>query len=151
MAVLLRRADPRDATLLAPMNRRLIVDSGHRNPMNVEELTARMHSWLTGEYEAYLIHLDHELAGYCLFRREPEQAVYIRQLYVDDAFRRQGIARAALTWLRREIWRDATRLYMEVLSGNPEGIAFWKSVGFVEYAITMECRPSVPPDRAERG
>jgi len=123
--------------LLAELNGQLIRDEGHRNPMTLAELEARMRGWLTGEYEAVLFLQQGQAAGYALFRREPEH-VYLRQFFVRPEFRRQGIGRAALGWLREHAWADASRVRLDVLIGNAAGIAFWRAVGFRDYCLTME-------------
>jgi ribosomal protein S18 acetylase RimI-like enzyme len=132
-----RRATVDDAALLARMNQQLIRDEGHRNPMSLAELQARMAGWLAGEYEAFLFLQAGTAAGYVLFRREP-QWIYVRQLFVVPEQRRRGIARSALAWLRANVWQNAPRLRMEVLVQNTAAIAFWHSAGFQDYALTME-------------
>ena len=61
-----------DASLLALLNLGLIRDEGHRNPMGVAELEARMTGWLKGEYQAVLFEKEGTAAGYALFRRDSE-------------------------------------------------------------------------------
>lgn len=78
-----------------------------------------------------------ETKGYALFRREPEY-FYLRHLFVRREHHRKGIARGALAWLRRNVWALAPRVRIDVLVGNESAIAFWGSVGFREYCITME-------------
>jgi hypothetical protein len=46
------QAKPEDAQLLASLNKKLIEDEKHRNPMTVAELTGRMKAWLEGGYQA---------------------------------------------------------------------------------------------------
>jgi acyl carrier protein len=132
-----RFAQPSDAAVLAPLNQQLIRDEGHRNPMTMAELEERMADWLQGEYRAVLIEQGSEVLGYALFRDEPE-FVYLRQLFVVPQRRRHGIAREALRWLWHYAWQDARRVRVEVLVGNQAGRAFWQSVGFDDYCITME-------------
>jgi GNAT superfamily N-acetyltransferase len=135
-----RFANPEDARLLASLNQRLIRDEGHRNAMDLRQLTGRMAEWLQGEYQAVLFEDGEDKIGYALFRREPE-FIYLRQLFVVAERRRQGVAREALRWLWRNAWAAAPRLRIEVLVGNVAARAFWHSVGFQEYAITMEAHP----------
>ena len=52
--------------------------------------------------------------------------------------RRRGIGRSAMNWLRENCWSDAERVRLDVLVGNTSGIAFWRSVGFADYCLTME-------------
>jgi GNAT superfamily N-acetyltransferase len=135
----LRAAQRSDAAALARMNGELIRDEGHRNPMSVAELEARMAKWLEGEYQAVLFEEDGTALGYALFKREPEW-VYLRQFFVARGRRRKGIGREALRRLRAEVWKDAPRIRLDVLTGNASGIAFWRAMGFQDYCLTMEKR-----------
>ncbi len=132
-----RYATIADAELLARLNEQLIRDEGHRNSMTLSELEARMRDWLTNEYQAILFESDREPIGYALFRRDAEH-VYLRQFLIMAEFRRQGLGRAAMEWLSRNVWTDAVRIRLDVLIGNHVGIAFWHSVGFCDYCVTME-------------
>lgn len=126
-----------DARLLAAMNHRLIRDEGHRNSMSVAELETRMRAWLEEEYQAVLFDDEQGTAGYALFKREPDW-IYLRQFFVQPELRRRGIGRAAMAWLLENVWNDAPRIRLDVLVGNSDGIEFWRSLGFVDYCITME-------------
>lgn len=126
-----------DAGLLASLNKQLIEDEGHRNPMSVEQLAERMADWLAGEYRAVLFEEAEETIGYALFRREAEQ-IYLRQFFIVREQRRKGWGRAAMQALRERVWADAGRLRVEVLTGNQRAIAFWRSLGFQDYCLTME-------------
>jgi ribosomal protein S18 acetylase RimI-like enzyme len=132
-----RHATIADAALLAQMNHRLIRDEGHRSRMTVPQLRDRMDEWLRGEYRAVVIELGGAAVGYALYRLEPEY-VYLRQFYVEPEHRRRGIGRTALAWLRAHAWADAPRIRIDVLVGNAAGIAFWRTVGFRDYCLTME-------------
>ncbi|HEX4614093.1 MAG TPA: GNAT family N-acetyltransferase [Urbifossiella sp.] len=131
-----RPATPADAAALAAMNGQLIHDEGHRNPMSLAELEARMSGWLAGEYQAVVFHTPSGPAGYALYRHEPEY-VYLRQFFVHPECRRTGIGRAAITWLREHCWKG-TRVRVEVLVGNDPGLAFWRAVGFRDYCLALE-------------
>jgi GNAT superfamily N-acetyltransferase len=135
-----RHATTADAAVLAAMNRQLILDEGHRNSMTLAELEQRLAGWLAGEYRAVLFEDGGNAIGYVLFRREPE-FVYLRQLFVRAEHRRRGVARTALAWLREHVWSDAPRIRIDVLLGNAGAIAFWRSVGFSDYCLTMEWEP----------
>lgn len=132
-----RPGTPADAKLLATLNKQLIEDEGHRNRMSVEQLTDRMRGWLQGEYRATIFIYTGEVAGYALYRPEADH-VYIRQFFVARTHRRRGIGRAAIAWLRKHEWADAPRLRLDVLTGNPHGIAFWRAMGFSDYCLMME-------------
>ena len=96
-----------------------------------------MQSWLGGEYQAIIFEDDAGIAGYSLYRQEPEH-IYLRQFYVERNRRRQRIGRTAIAWLMENAWKKAKRVRLEVLIANYEGAAFWRAVGFGEYCVTME-------------
>ncbi len=131
-----RQAALADSPVLAELNQQLIRDEGHRNRMTLTELEARMQEWLDGEYEAQLFELDATIIGYALYRRDPN-CVYIQQFFIRPEYRRQGHGQFALNWLTQRVWTDQ-RLRCEVLVENHAGIAFWRSMGFTDYCITME-------------
>ena len=93
-----RQASLADTAVLARMNRQLIQDEGHRNPMNEAQLVRRMVGWLQGDYAAVIFVLAGVDMGYALYRWEPEY-VYLRQFWVDGTYRGRGIGRFALQWL----------------------------------------------------
>jgi GNAT superfamily N-acetyltransferase len=126
-----------DAAVIAAMNFALIRDEGHRNPMSVAKLTERMGGWLSGEYRCLLIEMSEAPIGYVLYRLESE-FVYLRQLYVVPDKRRSGVGRQALAWLRSTAWSEQPRVRVEVLIDNAVARAFWRSVGFEDYCVTME-------------
>ena len=140
-----RHATPNDADPLAEMNAQLIRDEGSRNPMTVPKLAERMRGWLrSGEYRAVLFSRGSQAVAYALYREEP-QGVHLRQLFVEQTQRHRGIGRAALEILRSSVWPPGTRVRVEVLATNPEGAAFWRSLGFSEYATTLELVPTGAP------
>jgi GNAT superfamily N-acetyltransferase len=136
-----------DVPLLAEMNKRLIVDQDHRNPMSVPELETRMRDWLLGDYVATLFTLDGQLVAYALWRDEPEW-LHLRHFYVARELRRQGIGREAIRLLAEEVWPPGKRARVSVLVGNQPGLAFWRSVGFVDYDLTLEMERGRQRDRA---
>lgn len=129
-----------DLGLLAEWNHHLIQDEGHRNPMNVTQLGARMKAWLQGEYQAVIFAHAAEPVAYALFRRDPE-AIYLRQLFVRRDERRQGIGRAAVTILREEIWPRDVRLTVEALCANHRAVAFWRAMGYRDHSLLLEIMP----------
>ena len=126
-----------DVPLLAEMNQQLIRDEGHRNKMTLSQLQERMSGWLQEEYTAVIFSKESEAIGYALYRKDPEW-IYLRQLFVKAEMRREGIGQEAISWLKENAWKEAKIIRVEVLAGNPEGISFWKAVGFKDYCITME-------------
>lgn len=138
----LQKANPEDAPELARYNRELIQEEGHRNPMSLRELTQRMETFLTDEWEGvYLIH-DGQKIGYALYKFGTDafdariQTVYLRQFLILFPYRRQGLGRQAFETLKKDIFKDA-RIHVEVLTQNERGVAFWKAMGFKMYSMHL--------------
>ena len=135
-----RRATLSDCALLADLNHQLIRDEGHRNPMTVSELEQRMRGWLSSEYVTIIFQERDEVVAYALYREQPAD-IYLRQLFVVRDRRRQGIGREALNILRSQIWPKDKRLTVEVLVRNTTAVAFWRALGYRDYALTLEILP----------
>ena len=144
-----RPATVADVSLLAELNRQLIQDEGHRNPMTLPELAERMRGFLAGEYRVHLFELDGEAVAYALWRDDGD-AIYLRQFFVDRAHRRAGVGRAAIRLLFDEVFPGNKRVTVDVLIGNDGGRRFWEAVGFRRYALTLERLPDAPPAPAGR-
>jgi GNAT superfamily N-acetyltransferase len=107
--------------------------------MSVEELAERMRKWLKGEYRAVLFSSEQPVC-YALFK-EDHGLIYLRQFFVRRDQRRAGIGRAAISILKETIWPRSVRLTVDVLCQNEGGIAFWRSVGYRDYCLTLEIMP----------
>ena len=129
-----------DCPLLAALNYQLIRDEGHRNQMTVPELEERMRGWLSGEYGAVIFEDAGDVVAYGLYREQPD-LIYLRQLFVVRHRRRQGLGRRAVEILRSQVWPKDRRLTVDVLVANQSGIAFWRSVGYTDYALSLEILP----------
>lgn len=132
-----RLATADDVPLLARLNRELIEDEGHRNPMTVPELEARMRGWLAGDRRAALFERCGRVVAYALYHAQGPD-IHVRHLYVVRDARRQGIATAALRLLAREIWPAHAGISLDVLVGNAGALAFYQALGFRPYALTLE-------------
>lgn len=132
-----RFATDSDLDLLAEWNHQLIQDEGHRNAMTLPQLRARMQGWLESEYKAVIFDAE---AAYALYREDAKE-IYLRQLFVKRGHRRQGIGREAVAILQKQIWPPDKRLTVEVLTANAPAVAFWRSVGYNDYALTLEIVP----------
>jgi len=137
-----RVAVPSDVPVLAKMNKDLIRDEGHRNSMTLLELEERMTGFLGSGYTAVLFYEKDFPIGYALFRIDPEW-LYLRQFLVQPEYRRKGYGKAALAWMKKTVWSAHPRIRIEVLVGNKSGLAFWHSVGFQDYCVTMELQNEV--------
>jgi len=111
--------------------------------MNVAQLEERMRGFIEKEYRAVIFEDDGEVVAYALFRERPEE-IYLRQLFVLRGRRREGIGRAAMEILRSQIWPKTKRLTVEVLVANQGAVAFWRAMGYIDYALTLEI---MPPNR----
>ncbi len=131
-----------DLDLLARLNRRLTKDEHSANEMSVAQLRGRLQTWLKADYHAVLFEYSSSSAGYTVYRFQDEtfrsqRVVYVRQFFVEQAYRRQGVGHEAFAQLRRNYFGEA-RVVLEVLTANPSGLAFWRSLGFEPYAVTLE-------------
>ena len=135
-----RRATADDCPLLGELNHQLIRDEGHRNRMTVSELEQRMRAWLAGGYAATIFEAGSEVVAYALYREQADE-IYLRQLFVVRNQRRKGIGRRAVEMLRSKIWPVNKRLAVEVLVQNEAAVAFWRAMGYRDYALTLEIMP----------
>ena len=129
-----------DCALLAELNHQLICDEGHRNPMTIPQLEQRMRGFIEGEYRAIIFEEYGEVVSYALYREGADE-VYLRQLFVVRHRRRKGIGRRAVGILRSQVWPKNRRLTVEVLVTNAAAVAFWRALGYVDYALTLEIMP----------
>lgn len=125
-----------DVGMLAELNKHLIEDEQHPNPMTGAQLAGRMASWLQNEYTCYLAVAGDATLGYCLFR-DDDNFYYMRQLFVARAHRRQGVATKLLDWLYENVWVDK-KVRLDVLAHNQAAIAFYESYGFAIGCYRME-------------
>ncbi len=125
-----------DVKRLAELNRCLIEDEQHPNSMNIAELTERMNEWLATDSICYTVKEKGHIIAYCLYRDDGEH-YYMRQLYVDRAHRRKGIATQLLDWLYENVWTDK-KVRLDVLAHNEDAVAFYKRYGFRIGVFRME-------------
>jgi len=139
--MLYRAASVEDCPKLAALNAQLIQDEGHRNPMTIAQLEDRMRAWLlSGEYQALLWEDNAEGVAYALFR-DTATAVYLRQFFVVRHRRREGIGRQAIEALCTQVWSCHKRWTVSVLVQNAPEVAFWRTMGYTDYTLTLEIMP----------
>ena len=131
-----RKADLTDIAELADLNKHLIEDEDHPNPMNARQLAQRLTGWLQSKYTCYLASEGGIIVAYCLYRDDGEH-YYMRQLFVGRGYRRRGIATKLLDWLYKNIWTDK-KVRLDVLAHNEEAIAFYKAYDFRVGCLRME-------------
>lgn len=130
------RAKLIDAERLAELNKCLLEDEQHPDPMNITQLIERMKAWLATDYICYTAKQSGHIVAYCLYRDDGGY-YYMRQLYVDRAHRRKGIATELLDWLYENVWTDK-RVRLDVLAHNEDAVAFYKRYGFRIGVFRME-------------
>lgn len=130
------KAELGDVKRLAELNRCLIEDERHPNPMNIAQLNERMKKWLATDYICYIVRENGHIIAYCLYRDE-SRYYYMRQLYVDRAHRRKGIATQLLDWLYENVWTNK-KVRLDVLAHNEAAIAFYRRYGFRVGVFRME-------------
>ena len=131
-----RKAGLSDVEKLAELNKHLIEDEGHPNPMNLRQLAQRMTGWLQSQYTCYLGSEGGIIVAYCLYRNDGEH-YYMRQLFVARGHRRRGIATKLLNWMYKNIWADK-KVRLDVLAYNEEAVAFYRAFGFRVGCLRME-------------
>ncbi|MDR1061840.1 MAG: GNAT family N-acetyltransferase [Clostridiales bacterium] len=151
----IREAGPADTGELAAMNKQLIEDEKHDNPMTLPQLEDRMKGFLSGDYVALLAigegvagdcDCDGDSAaeegadgqsvavGYALIRKTAEPP-YLRQFFICRGERRKGYGRQFFAKLLEYLGTDA--IDIEVMAWNEAGKAFWESLGFKPRSIYM--------------
>ncbi|WAC27536.1 GNAT family N-acetyltransferase [Ancylobacter sp. SL191] len=143
----LRPAEPADLPLIARMNRALILDEGHRNPMTLDQLEERARGFLaSADWRIDLIEQAGCIAGFATWRWEEDiaepsgQRIYLRQFFIAQEARGAGVGRRAFELLMAERFPAGARILLEVLHSNPKGQAFWARMGFGPYAVHLERR-----------
>jgi predicted acetyltransferase len=103
-----------------------------------------MRSWLSSvEYRAVIFAQEDTPVAYAPYREDPDE-IYLRQFFVVRALRRHGIGRTAMQSMLADIWPSTKRRTVSVLVQNASGVAFWRAVGYQDYALTLEIMPSAP-------
>lgn len=134
-----RTASKGDFPLLAELNRQLILDEGHANPMSVADLEHRMRAWLVRTYTAVLFLSEEKVVGYALYRSD-NVGIFLRQFFICRGERRKGHGRAAVNLLLNRIWPTGATVSLEALCANQTAVDFWRAVGFEDYALTLRRR-----------
>jgi predicted acetyltransferase len=142
--LILRPVGSHEFELLGRMNRELIEDERHRNPMNPAELAERARRFIESEgWSINLIIRGQEIVGFATFRHEPlgvqppVTQFHLRHFFIARQWRRRGLGREAFQRLLARCTQGEP-VVIDVLEANPGGRAFWSSMGFEPYALRME-------------
>jgi len=132
-----------DIPALAELNRQLMEDEAHPYPLPIDALRARMARWIAGEYQVLVFRQGARVAGYAVWRPE-DRGAYLRHFFICRDQRRAGLGRAALILLRRDHLPKDLPLQIEATVWNTDAIAFWHAIGFKDFSLAMELKPSDP-------
>jgi GNAT superfamily N-acetyltransferase len=150
--LIFRVATAADLPQLASWNQQLIEDEGHDNTMSLEELVARMRTWLESEYQAVVFEgpATPTPVAYALFRNTPEW-IHLRQFFVARDCRRRGIGARAIALLRDSIFQQDKRVLVEAMAWNHPALSFWRAVGFADRYVGLESHPEGSAQRSSPG
>ena len=82
-----------------------------------------------GENTLFFIKKDEIILGTAAYRVRPDNSVYISCVAIDPAYRRQGIARAAMTYILKKT-KDASRIDLVTHPENANALILYASLGF---------------------
>lgn len=121
---------------LAELNRQLLADERHPDPVTTAQLTERMASWLQDGYVGHVARRGGGTVGYCL-HRDAGRYYYLRQLFIVRAHRRRGLATELLNWMYANVWTGKP-VRLDVFAHNGQAVAFYKAYGFRTAVLRME-------------
>jgi ribosomal protein S18 acetylase RimI-like enzyme len=81
------------------------------------------------ENTLYFIRKDEIVVGSAAYRIRPDNSVYISCVAIDPAYRRQGIARAAMTYILEKT-NGASRIDLVTHPQNEYALRLYASLGF---------------------
>lgn len=138
------RATSAEAPLLAELNFQLFEDEAHPYPMTLSALTERMRRWIAGEYQVLLFRRGERVAGYAAWRME-DRGAYLRHFFICRDQRREGLGRASMALLCRDVFPQDQPVQIEASVWNKNAIAFWHALGFQDFGLSMELKAGQKP------
>ena len=125
--MLIEECTIKDVPLLAKLNKLFFEEEKSETNLSLPHLEARMSSYLSSHFGAFLFRQDDKIVGYALCDKSITP-VYLRQFFISREERRKGYGSQAFRLLLDNLdIRDAD---IEVYYWNDIGSAFWKSLGF---------------------
>ena len=121
---------------LAELNRQLLEDERHPDPVAAAQLAERMASWLQDGYIGYVARRAGAAVGYCLYR-DAGRYYYLRQLFIARTHRRRGLATELLDWMYANVWAGKP-VRLDVFAHNDQAVAFYRAYGFRVAVLRME-------------
>jgi GNAT superfamily N-acetyltransferase len=139
------KATSAEAPLLAELNFQLDQDEPHPYPLPLTALTERMARWIEGgEYEVLLFRRGDRVAGYAAWRIE-DRGAYLRHFFICRDQRREGVGRAAMALLCRDVFPPDLPVQIEASVWNKRAIDFWHALGFQDFGLSMELKAGQKP------
>jgi len=142
-----RFAELADVPSLAEASMQFVIDTGASVRPHPAELERLWTQRLGTEDRAVLFEVDGRPAAYALYRPVGD-IIRLEQFWVRREKRGRGIGRSAFLLLREEILAPGLRIQVEAPSGSTGAIAFFRAMGFGDYAVTLEARTSAPSSGA---
>lgn len=142
-----RFAELADVPSLAEASMQFLIDTGapvRPHPAELEKLWTER---LGTEDRAVIFDVDGRPAAYALYRPEGD-VIRLEQFWVRREKRGRGIGRSAFLLLREEILAPGLRIQVEAPSGSTGAIAFFRSMGFTDHAVTLQARTSATSSEA---
>ncbi len=132
--ITVRPARPDDAELIAGMARALSISDGGRPSRFTAESFRGDGFGEAAAFATVVAEIDGEAAGYAIYypgydTDSATRGIYLADLYVDQARRRQGVGRALLAGLAAEARRGGARwMFWSVLKRNRAARRFYKKI-----------------------
>ena len=132
--ITVRPARPDDAEFIARMAQALSVADGGGSSRFTAESFRRDGFGEHAAFSTMVVEFDGEVVGYAVYYAgydtdSATRGIYLADLYVDEASRRQGLGRALLTGLAAAARSDGARwMFWSVLKRNRGARRFYKKV-----------------------
>jgi ribosomal protein S18 acetylase RimI-like enzyme len=135
--ITIRQATPDDATVLATLLNRF-----EETGATPEQVAARM-AVCAGLITTFLAEVEGQVAGFACLRLVPNLQwdvpfADLTDLYVDEPFRRRGVARALIAHVEA-VAREAGARAVMLITGldNPGAQATYRAAGYTAWAVSM--------------
>ena len=117
-------ATVKDANTLAAFERKVADPKIYGPPLEVKEAIQEI-----SKNSFYFIKRGDAIVGTAAYRIKPDGSVYIGNVAVDPEFRRQGIARAAMSHILEKC-KEAPRVDLVAHPENKKALQLYTSLGF---------------------
>lgn len=103
----------------------------HNNEVTKEEAKQDLINWTGRNHELYLILRDNCVVGFVHMGSRGAGIDWLEDLFVEEAFRRQGIATKVIELMWEKLQKSGKEtMYLEVVPANKEAMALYHKLGF---------------------